>query len=391
MAEFGTESCFNTISTRYNAVAMLDSTHVVVAYRDDGGDIYGCAKVGVIDGNTVTWGAENIFNSATTNYINITGIDSTHFVIVYQDAGNSNYGTAIVGSVSGTTISSYGAENVFNTATTVAMSVSSLDSTRFVVGFKDDGGADYGIARIGAISGTTISSYGAENVFNSAATDDISVSTLDSTHFVVAYRDTGNSSYGTAIVGVVSGTTISSYGAENVFNSAPTVYLSVSTLDSTHFVVAYRDNGNSSYGTAIVGVVSGTTISSYGAENVFNSAPTVYLSVSVLDGTHFVVVYQDADGLNYYGSALVGVVSGTTISSYGSESVFNASRTDFISVAALSSTDYIVVYRDDGADGYGCARAWASLGWSGTIIGISSPAKVMGIEVTNITSVIGIS
>ena len=134
----------------------------------------------------------------------------------------------------------------------------------------------------------------------------MSVSSLDSTHFVVAYRDNGNSNYGTAIVGVVSGTTISSYGSGNVFNSAATSYMSVSSLDSTHFVVAYSDNGNSNYGTAIIGVVSGTTIS-YGSGNVFNSAATNYSSVSSLDSTHFVVAFQD-DGGDDYGIAMIGTI-----------------------------------------------------------------------------------
>jgi hypothetical protein len=44
-----------------------------------------------------------------------------------------------------------------------------------------------------------------------------------------------------------------SYSSEYVFNSATTYYISVSALDSTHFVVGYRDDGNSSYGTAIIG------------------------------------------------------------------------------------------------------------------------------------------
>ncbi|MBI2462684.1 MAG: hypothetical protein HYV65_00330, partial [Candidatus Spechtbacteria bacterium] len=63
--------------------------------------------------------------------------------------------------------------------------------------------------------------------------------------------------------------TISSYGAENVFNAATSQYTSVSALDSTHFVASYMDAGNSSYGTAIVGLTNGaTTISSYGVENI---------------------------------------------------------------------------------------------------------------------------
>ena len=102
--------------------------------------------------------------------------------------------------------------------------------------------------------------YGAENVFNSAVTTYISVAALDSTHFVVAYKDAGNSNFGTAIVGLVSGTTISSYGAENVFNSANTFYIYSSALDNTHFVVTYMDVGNFSYGTGIVGSIPAPSV-----------------------------------------------------------------------------------------------------------------------------------
>ena len=148
---------------------------------------------------------------------------------------------------------SYGSEYVFNQASTSDISVSALDSTHFVVGYMDAGNSYYGTCIIGTISGSTIS-YSSEYVFNSATTYNISVSALDSTHFVVGYRDNGNSYYGTCIIGTVSGSTIS-YGSEYVFNSANTYYISVSTLDSTHFVVGYRDVGNSSYGTAIIGTL----------------------------------------------------------------------------------------------------------------------------------------
>ena len=97
-------------------------------------------------------------------------------------------------------------------------------------------------------------SYSSEYVFNSASTYYLSVSALDSTHFVVVYRDYGNSSYGTAIIGTISDSTIS-YSSEYVFNSATTYYISVSALDSTHFVVGYQDFGNSDYGTAIIGTL----------------------------------------------------------------------------------------------------------------------------------------
>ena len=259
---------------------------------------------------TITYGAENAFRDGafytSPLFISVAALDSSHFVVAYyyRTTGLARRAAARIGVISGTTISSYGAENVFRGSDIYSISVAALDSTHFVVTYSAYSGYP-GIARIGLVSGTTISSYGAENVFNSALTRSTSVAALDSTHFVVGYKDDGGDDYGCAKVGIVSGTTISSYGAENVFNSAITNYISVAALDSTHFVIAYQDVGNSSYGTAIVGLVSGTTISSYGAENVFNSATTNYISVAALDSTHFVVGYKD-DGGDDYGIAIVG-------------------------------------------------------------------------------------
>jgi len=300
---YSSEYVFNQASTSYISVSALDSTHFVVGYQDYGNSSYGTAIIGTISGSTISYGSEYVFNSAATYYISVSALDSTHFVVGYCDNGNSYYGTAIIGTISGSTIS-YSSEYVFNSANTELISVSALDSTHFVVGYRDSGNSNYGTAIIGTISGSTIS-YGSEYVFNSATTYDISISALDSTHFVVGYQDYGNSNYGTAIIGTISGSTIS-YGSEYVFNSATTYDISISALDSTHFVVGYYDGGNSGYGTAIIGTVSGSTIS-YGSEYVFNSASTVYISVSALDSTHFVVGYRD-NGNSYYGTAIIGTL-----------------------------------------------------------------------------------
>ena len=202
----------------------------------------------------ITYGSEYIFNSAETNFISVAVLDTAHFVVSYCDVGNSNYGTAVIGTVSGNTIS-YGSEYVFNSAITYGISVAVLDAAHFVVSYYDSGNSGYGTAVVGTVSGNTIS-YGSEYVFNSAITDYISVAVLDAAHFVVSYNDHGNSNYGTAVIGIVSGNTIS-YGSEYVFNSAITDYISVAVLDAAHFVVSYSDGGNSNYGTAIVGEIEG--------------------------------------------------------------------------------------------------------------------------------------
>jgi hypothetical protein len=350
---YSSEYVFNSATTDSISISALDSTHFVVGYCDNGNFEYGTAIIGTISGSTISYSSEYVFNSASTYHISVSALDSTHFVVGYCDGGNSNYGTAIIGTISGSTIS-YSSEYVFNSATTVYISVSALDSTHFVVGYCDIGNSYYGTAIIGTISGSTIS-YSSEYVFNSASTYNISVSALDSTHFVVGYRDGGNSNYGTAIIGTISGSTIS-YSSEYVFNSASTYYLSVSALDSTHFVVGYQDYGGDTYGHCKIGTISGSTIS-YSSEYVFNSANTDYISVSALDSTHFVVGYRDGGNSNY-GTAIIGTISGSTIS-YSSEYVFNSATpeeiTVYISVSALDSTHFVVGYMDGGNSNYGTA------------------------------------
>ncbi len=346
---FGAENVFNSASTNYISTTYLTPTKFVVAYRDGGNSNYGTAVIGDVSGNTITYGSGYVFNPAATYYISASALSSTQFVVAYRDTGNSYYGTAIIGDVSGNTIT-YGSGYVFNPADTYYISASALSSTQFVVAYRDIGNSYYGTAIIGDVSGNTIT-YGSEYVFNSADTYYISASALSPTQFVVAYRDTGNSGYGTAIIGDVSGDTIT-YGSEYDFNSASTYNISASALSPTQFVVAYRDMGNSNYGTAIIGDVSGNTIT-YGSGYVFNPAATDNISASALSSTQFVVAYRDI-GNSDYGTAIIGDVSGNTIT-YGSEYVFNSATTNDISALALSSTKFAVAYRDVGNSGYGTA------------------------------------
>ena len=111
------------------------------------------------------------------------------------------------------------------------------------------------------------------------------------------------------------------WGDESAFNEANTEYTSVAALSSTKFVVAYRDVGNSNKGTARVCTVSGTDITSWGSEYVFNNANTKYISVAKLSSDKFVVVYnEDITEDSSKAKAIVGHVSGTNIDYWGGES-----------------------------------------------------------------------
>ena len=353
---FGSAVVFESASITYTS-ATYDSANdrIVIAYQDGGNSSYGTAIVGTVSGTSISFGTAVVFESSASYYTSAT-YDSTNdrVVIAYRDGGNSNYGTAIVGTVSGTSIS-FGSPVVFESALSEYI-FTTFDSTndRVVIAYQDGGNSDYGTAVVGTVSGTSIS-FGTAVVFESGDSRFISA-TYDSINdrVVIAYSDYGNSFYGTAIVGTVSGTSIS-FGTAVIFESATSNNISA-TYDSTNdrVVIAYRDGGNSNYGTAIVGTVSGTSIS-FGTAVVFESAQSQYMS-AIYESTNdrVVIAYEDV-GNSDYGTAIVGTVSGTSIS-FVSPIVFESASSNYYSATFDSTRNRIVIaYRDVANSNYGTA------------------------------------
>ena len=87
----------------------------------------------------------------------------------------------------------------------------------------------------------------------------IAVQSIGNDKVVIAYRDAGASSWGKAIVGTVSGTSIS-FGTKFVFESAEANYNTlVYDPDNEKIIISYQDNGNSNAATSVVFTPGGTT------------------------------------------------------------------------------------------------------------------------------------
>ena len=176
---------------------------------------YGKAVVGTVSGTSISFGSPVTFESYSTSNISAT-YDSTNqkVVLAYQDA-QTGYGTGIVGTVSGTSIS-FGTPATWNSSSTSNVSAV-YDSTnqKVIVGYRDHSNSDRGTAVVGTVSGTSIS-FGTPVVFNSAGQSQWNSLVIDSAtgKVVIVYRNGGNSYYGEAIEGTVSGT--SSFGSSLV-------------------------------------------------------------------------------------------------------------------------------------------------------------------------------
>ena len=326
-----------------------NSNKVVVAIQDQDNSSYGTAVVGTVSGTSISFGTPVVFNSGgSTDFISATfDSNSNKVVIAYRDGGNSSRGTAIVGTVSGTSIS-FGSSSVFNSTGSTAHIASTFDlnSNKVVIAYNDYFNSQYGTAVVGTVSGTSIS-FGSETIFESGTVEETSAAFDSSSNkVVISYQDNSNSSRGTAIVGTVSGTSIS-FGSAVVFESASGVQDTSTTFDSNSnkIAIAYRDGANSGYGTAIIGTVSGTSIS-FGTKVVFDANDSDFIGATFDSNSNRVVISYRDRGNSDAGSVVVGVVSGTSIS-FDPPIVYEQLSSVYNSAVFDSNSNKVVVsYRD---------------------------------------------
>jgi len=316
----GTAVVFNS-SVSYSIGSVFDSNsnRVVVAYKNVGDAQKGYAIVGSVSGSSITFGTGVVFENGGEIRDDAISLafdsNSNKVVIAYKDA---NYkGSAIVGTVaSGDNSISFGTAVVFHNATVGPQLDVCFDTNENkVVIIYTIAGTYPGKAIVGTVSGTAIS-FAAEVAMEAGETTNISC-TFDSNSnkVVVGYRDNDDSSKSKCIVGTVASGQIS-FGTAVVWRTTITSKAFVVFDDNSNKVVivfkggATPDGGDGDKGSMIVGTVSSTSIS-FGTAAIFYNAAINYLSAT-WDSTSNVVIAGYEVGSDY--PVTTGTVSGTSIS-----------------------------------------------------------------------------
>lgn len=271
--------------------------------------------VSVVAGSATSVGSNNTFPE-NTNQITMSSSafdsSSNKVVTVYCDESDSTI-KVVVGTVSGSSIS-------YGTSATVSTGFSSssesqgpritFDSTnnKVVIVYHDSSNSGYGTARIGTVSGTSIS-LGTAQVFESSGSYNLGCTfNVTSGKCLIAFNAAGSSYYGQSIVGTVSGTSIS-FGTKVQFQANDSQYMSLASVDGTsNCVIAWKGISNDGY--AVVASISGTSVS-YGSAVIFE-ASTAYQISAVYDTNADKVVITYMRG-GVAAAAIVGTVSGTSI------------------------------------------------------------------------------
>jgi len=276
--------------------------------------------------------------SGETPFFYMAGVfDSSNnkVVVVYSDSSNSRYGTAVVGTVSGTSIS-FGTPVVFESAQTDRIvAVFDTSANKVVVSYADAGNSTYGTSIVGTVSGTSIS-FGTPVVFASTTVTSFA-SVFDTTNdkTVVTYRKTSTSGpY--AIVGTVSGTSIS-FGGEVQIDTTNSRNSSI-TYDAGNDRLVYFFTDSSEYSYVSVGYVSGTSTTWGTKANGPNYGNYTYTRTVEYDPSSGKVLflYRDASTTYLYGR--VGTVSGTSIS-YGTAAAISSEVSQMMDYGRMAAYD----------------------------------------------------
>ena len=341
----GAETTFSAYNVSY-VQACYDPVNAKVVVLCGGGQFTGpTAVVGTVSGTSISFGtAVEVVN--VSSYTDGIAYDaaSGKVVVIYHPAA-SEHGIAIVGTVSGTTIS-FGSPTTYYSAQIYGANITATP-TKVVVSSWTGGG---GRVKVGTVSGTSIS-FGAENnigamYYLSGAYDSLNGKV------VIAFWNT-TTDVCAAMVGTISGTSIS-FGTAVNFNTGSGDHPRLAfDTNSNKIVIAYQDNGNSYFGTSVVGTVSGTSIS-FGTKTVFLSA-TLNLSACIYDSTDQKIVIAWGAGTGYDGRYIIGTVSGTSIS-FGNSFIYNTGKTGItgVGLAYVSGTSKVAIaYRDEADSNYG--------------------------------------
>lgn len=339
---YGAEAVFESGDSTYIDVAALSETKVVISYRDEGNSNRGTAVVGTVSGNSITFGTPVVFYNDNAAYIRITKLDSDSVAIAYTDVDND--GSAIVGDVSGTSIS-FNTPAEFTADSNNFKDIDRLDDTHFLVAWNNTIGTQLD-ATVGTVAGGNIT-YSSTGTLDGDSTTSLSIAGLTSTTAIIIANDTGNSTRGLAHGITVSAGAVTAVDSW-VFDAAESTFISTVPVTSTRAFTAYFNDGFGKYGfsTYSAGVVTSTGYQYFDESSVSRMANTLLTGT-----TTAVIAYRSADSK---GKAIFGSIDGTTFTP-GTSSTFTNSSFNNLGAAAVSATQVVIAYQDNSNGGRGTA------------------------------------
>ena len=359
--EFGDAEPINTNgeSAYFNMIFDPSSGKIVVAFADESNSFQGTARVGTVNvsNNTISFGTPLVYNSAASSTTKemVADTSANRIVLVSTDVISGSYKTvARVGTITGTSISFSSPQEIY--ASGSSNTGVGFDSTnnKVVVVYQNDNQAPdaYRLnTLVGTVNaGTNTIAFGSRQTLStySGINKKSVVYDSGSQKILFVYRNGNNSwieEYRYATVN--GGTDTITLDSATVLNTVDNGYAgAVYDSNADQALIHYQDYSNSRYGTYHVVGLAGFPVPEVGSETVYSSATTYWTSAAFDSTNNKVVIAWRDQGNGGIGKAVVGTVSGTNII-FGSPVTFNNAYSSYISATYDSTNQRVVIaYRD---------------------------------------------
>ncbi len=187
----------------------------------------------------------------------------------------------------------FSAPYLYSFPKTSNISVSKLDTNKFVIAFRNDGYGGKGVSLIGEISeGNVI--FGPPEFFDEGVVGEVKVQGLSPTKFVIAWQDEKHGGIGKTIVGEVNYNFIS-YAESYTFNDKPTEELSITSFNDYDCVIGFSDGGNFGKGTVKRVKVIGNLVTMLNEEVFSDFQPDFNTFIRLSDTTFAIPYYNNSE------------------------------------------------------------------------------------------------
>jgi hypothetical protein len=362
----------NSIRSAYDAVNQV----IIIAFIG-GGNNDGYITAGTVSGQSISFTTPTVWRTGTLTGTYDFDIDIKQngvFLIAYNE--NNSDAFVVSGKFDGTNFSFGSAATVSTDVGYNIRTVYDPNEDKFFISYWDNaftGGTLYRVATVN--DGTYAISLGTEGTLNS---DSSAVAELiydpDNQNIVYVYYAVNVK----AIIATISGTS-ATFTTPQVIVSVPVsdkIAIAYDTINKK-FLVAYRDNSNSSYATSIVMSSSGSSFT-VGASQVFSAAgSTVEINVGYNPAhERFSLAYRNG-GSGNHGMFAEGAMTGLSMD-YSTATLFQSGQTRFYDFTAdPDSGNMVMAYQP--SSGLTSARVIANTRSNyKNFIGVSSAAYTDG-------------
>jgi hypothetical protein len=338
----------NTTYGSYNSVALLDSSHLVLAYTDTDSD--GRVATFSFDSNyDLTELDELEHETATGDHNSVAVLDSTHFAVAYAGANGDGFikTFSVDGSYNITEIDSL--EHDINSGN--SSSLVALDSTHLFLAYYD------------GTTGRRTKTFTIDGSYNISQTDTnddgagfitlyTSVDKIDSSHVVVTQHERNSSTFDLQVSSAtysvdgsynITQEDVLSHNADTGSNAQP----AVTVIDSTHFMVAYTGPGGDGF------VATCSVDGSYNITGIdtleHDTSTATYSSITALDTSNILLAYES----NVSSGDLVHfTIDGSYNITESSALTYDATGALYNSIVKIDSAHCAVAFRGADSDGF---------------------------------------